>query len=73
MNLLSVPRQVCTLKAECNLMHPALGEKNEGGSLFLTAVARVLTFLVLVPPTQILTGYHKEGQIIVVHTVGYNR
>lgn len=27
-NLLSVPRQVCTLKAECNLMHPALaGEK----------------------------------------------
>ena len=52
---------------------PALGEKNEGGSLFLTAVDRVLTFLVLVPPTQILTGYHKEGQIIVVHTVGYNR
>ena len=51
---------------------PALGRNKEGGSLSFTAVARELTFLVLVPPTQILTRHHKEGQIIVVHTVGCN-
>ena len=41
-------------------------------SLFLTEVARVWTFLVLVPPTQILTGHHEEGQITAAHTVGCN-